>query len=119
VIDPPTACAAAAIACASSAKTGPELWRRCRASGKWSRRCGSLAARDCEKISQAPEPFHAVARGWTGPSLLAMIMFEKYGQTSVHRQAERQALEAVPITLSTMAGAVCIVKPCGERFGDR
>jgi hypothetical protein len=35
-----------------------------------------FSCRDCEKISQAPAPFHAVARGWAGPSLLAMIMFE-------------------------------------------
>jgi transposase len=51
-------------------------------------------------MSQAPAPFHAVARGRTGPSLLAMIMFEKYGQhQSLNRQAERQALEAAPIAL--------------------
>src|ERR1700738_3247260 len=35
-----------------------------------------LPWRDCEKISQAPAPFHVIARGWAGPSLLAMIMFE-------------------------------------------
>ncbi|WEX79676.1 IS66 family transposase zinc-finger binding domain-containing protein (plasmid) [Sinorhizobium numidicum] len=29
--------------------------------------------RDCEKISQAPAPFHAIPRGWAGPNLLAMI----------------------------------------------
>jgi len=42
-------------------------------------RCGrSLAAATAKKISQAPAPFHAVARGRAGPSLLAMIMFEKF-----------------------------------------
>ena len=70
-----------------------------------------FTCRDCEKISQAPAPFHAVARGWAGPSLLAMIMFEKFGQHQpLNRQAERYALEGVPIALSTMAdavGAVC------------
>src|ERR1700733_50458 len=70
-----------------------------------------FSCRDCEKISQAPAPFHAVARGWAGPSLLAMIMFEKFGQHQpLNRQAERYALEGVPIALSTMAdavGAVC------------
>ncbi len=30
-----------------------------------------LTCRDCEKISQAPAPFHVIARGWAGPSLLA------------------------------------------------
>jgi transposase len=39
-----------------------------------------FSCRDCEKISQAPAPFHAIPRGWAGPSLLAMIMFEKFGQ---------------------------------------
>ena len=35
-----------------------------------------FTCRDCEKISQAPAPFHVLARGWAGPSLLAMILFE-------------------------------------------
>jgi transposase len=65
-----------------------------------------FSCRDCEKISQAPAPFHAVARGWAGPSLLAMIMFEKFGQHQpLNRQAERYALEGVPIALLTMADA--------------
>src|SRR4029079_5548860 len=29
-----------------------------------------------EKISQAPAPFNVIPRGWAGPSLLAMILFE-------------------------------------------
>src|SRR3954468_16164068 len=37
-----------------------------------------FTCRDCEKISQAPAPFHVIPRGWAGPSLLAMILFEKY-----------------------------------------
>jgi len=66
-----------------------------------------FSCRDCEKISQAPAPFHAVARGWAGPSLLAMIVFEKFGQHQpLNRQAERYSLEGVPIALSTMADAV-------------
>ena len=66
-----------------------------------------FACRDCEKISQAPAPFHVVPRGWAGPSLLAMIMFEKFGQHQpLNRQSERYALEGVPIALSTMADAV-------------
>jgi transposase len=66
-----------------------------------------FSCRDCETISQAPAPFHAVPRGWAGPSLLAMIMFEKFGQHQpLNRQCERYALEGVPIALSTMADAV-------------
>src|SRR6202140_3944495 len=63
-----------------------------------------FSCRDCEKISQAPAPFHAVARGWAGPSLLAMILYEKFGQHQpLTRQAERSALERVPVAFSTMA----------------
>jgi transposase len=66
-----------------------------------------FSCRDCEKISQTPAPFHTVPRGWAGPSLLAMIMFEKFGQHQpLNRQSERYALEGVPIALSTMADAV-------------
>src|SRR5437588_3317022 len=72
-----------------------------------------FTCRDCEKISQAPAPFHVIARGWVGPSLLAMILFEKYGQHQpLNRQAERYAREGVPLSLSTLAdqvGACCAV----------
>jgi len=71
-----------------------------------------FSCRDCEKISQAPAPFHAVPRGWAGPSLLAMIMFEKFGQHQpLNRQAERYVLEGVPIALSTSRcrwGGLCL-----------
>ena len=40
----------------------------------------NFTCRDCEAISQPPTPFHVTPRGWAGPSLLAMIMFEKFGQ---------------------------------------
>jgi transposase len=72
-----------------------------------------FTCRDCEKISQAPAPFHVIARGWAGPSLLAMILFEKYGQHQpLNRQAERYAREGVLLSLSTLAdqvGACCAV----------
>jgi transposase len=66
-----------------------------------------FTCRDCEKISQAPAPFHVIARGWAGPSLLAMVLFEKFGQHQpLNRQAERYAKEGVPISLSTLADQV-------------
>jgi transposase len=72
-----------------------------------------FTCRDCEKISEAPAPFHVTARGWAGPSLLAMILFEKFGQHQpLNRQAERYAREGVPLSLSTLAdqvGAGCAV----------
>jgi transposase len=66
-----------------------------------------FTCRDCEKISQAPAPFHVIPRGWAGPSLLATILFEKFGQHQpLNRQVERYAREGVPISLSTAADAV-------------
>ena len=66
-----------------------------------------FTCRDCEKISQTPAPFHVIARGWAGPSLLAMVLFEKFGQHQpLNRQAERYAKEGVPISLSTLADQV-------------
>jgi len=72
-----------------------------------------FTCRDCERISQAPAPFHTIPRGWAGPSLLAMILYEKFGaHQPLNRLCERFALEGVPIPLSTMADAVgagCLV----------
>ena len=66
-----------------------------------------FTCRECEKIGQAPAPFHVIARGWAGPSLLAMVLFEKFGQHQpLNRQAERYAKEGVPISLSTLADQV-------------
>ena len=70
-----------------------------------------FSCRACERVSQAPAPFHVTPRGWAGPGLLAMIMFEKFGQHQpLNRQAERYAREGVPLSLSTLAeqvGACC------------
>jgi transposase len=71
-----------------------------------------FACRDCEKITQPPAPFHVTPRGWAGPSFLAMLLFDKYGQHQpLHRQAERFANEGVPLSVSTLAdqiGAACL-----------
>ncbi|HEX9524374.1 MAG TPA: IS66 family transposase [Reyranella sp.] len=80
-----------------------------------------FSCRDCESIAQAPAPFHVIPRGWAGPSLLAMILFEKYGQHQpLNRQAERYAREGVPLSLSTLAdqvGACCtVLQPLHERL---
>ena len=66
-----------------------------------------FTCRDCEKISQPPAPFRVIPRGLAGPSLLAMILFEKFGQHQpLNRQAERYAREGVPLSLSTLADHV-------------
>lgn len=66
-----------------------------------------FTCRDCEKISQPPAPFHPTPRGWAGPNLLAMVLFEKFGQHQpLNRQAERYEKEGVEISLSTLADQV-------------
>src|SRR3954471_5609221 len=109
VIDPPTACEC----CGGNRlrKLGEDVTRTLESVPRQWKVIETVrekfSCRDCEKISQAPAPFHAVARGWAGPSLLAMIVFEKFGQHQpLNRQAERYTLEGVPIALSTMADAV-------------
>ena len=46
-------------------------------------------------------------RGFAGPNLLAMILFEKFGQHQpLNRQSERYAREGVDLSLSTLADLV-------------
>jgi transposase len=66
-----------------------------------------FSCRACEKISQPPAPFHVIARGFAGPSLLAMILVEKYANHQpLNRQSEQYAREGIEISLSTMADHV-------------
>jgi len=66
-----------------------------------------FACRACETISQSPAPFHVTPRGLFGASLLAMILFEKFGQHQpLNRQPDRYAHEGVDLSLSTLADQV-------------
>src|SRR5215204_1652602 len=66
-----------------------------------------FTCRECERISQAPAPFHVLPRGFAGPSLLATILFEKFGQHQpLNRQSERYAREGIDLSLSTLADQV-------------
>src|SRR6266513_183024 len=115
VVDPPTACEC----CGGNRlrKLGEDVTRTLESVPRQWKVVETVrekfTCRDCEKISQAPAPFHVIPRGWAGPSLLAMIMFEKFGQHQpLNRQAERYAKEGVPLSLSTLAdqvGAGCAV----------
>ncbi len=68
---------------------------------------GKFTCRECEKITQPPAPFHVTPRGFAGPNLLAMILFEKFAQHQpLNRQSERYAREGVDISLSTLADQV-------------
>jgi transposase len=80
-----------------------------------------FTCRACERISQAPAPFHVLSRGFAGPSLLAMILFEKYGQHQpLNRQSERYAREGVNLSLSTLAdqvgGCAVLLRPLYDRI---
>jgi len=115
VIDPPTACACCGGTrlrklgedVTSTLESIPRSWKVIETVRE------KFSCRDCENISQPPAPFHVIPRGWAGPSLLAMILFEKFGQHQpLNRQAERYGREGVPISLSTLAdavGAACTV----------
>ncbi|MEJ2117680.1 MAG: IS66 family transposase, partial [Alphaproteobacteria bacterium] len=66
-----------------------------------------FSCRDCETITQPPAPFHVIPRGFAGPSLLAMILFEKFGQHQpLNRQSERYAREGIDLSVSTLADLV-------------
>jgi transposase len=66
-----------------------------------------FSCRCCEKITQPPAPFHAIARGFAGPSLLAMMLVEKYANHQpLNRQSEHYAREGIELSVSTMADHV-------------
>jgi transposase len=66
-----------------------------------------FSCRSCETINQPPAPFHAIARGFAGPSLLAMILVEKYANHQpLNRQSEHYAREGIELSVSTMADHV-------------
>ena len=50
-----------------------------------------MTCRDCERISEPPAPFHVTPRGWAGPKILAMLLFEKFGQHQTITSGERYA----------------------------
>ncbi len=66
-----------------------------------------FTCRECEKISQPPAPFHVTPRGFAGPNLLAMILFEKFAQHQpLNRQSNRYLREGIELSVSTLADQV-------------
>lgn len=62
-----------------------------------------FTCRSCEKITQPPAPFHVIPRGHVGPSLLAMILYAKFGEHQpLNRQSEIYAREGVELDVSTI-----------------
>jgi transposase len=63
-----------------------------------------FTCRSCEKIAQPPAPFHVIARARAGASLLAMILYAKFGEHQpLNRQSETYAREGVELDVSTLA----------------
>ncbi|HEX6840369.1 MAG TPA: IS66 family transposase [Stellaceae bacterium] len=66
-----------------------------------------FTCRACEKITQPPAPFHVIPRGHVGPSLLAIILYAKYGEHQpLNRQSESYAREGIDLDVSTLADHV-------------
>jgi transposase len=66
-----------------------------------------FSCRECETITQPPAPFHVTPRGFAGPNLLAMILFEKFAQHQpLNRQSERYRREGIDLSVSTLADQV-------------
>src|ERR1700756_4185197 len=66
-----------------------------------------FSCRECETITQPPAPFHVTPRGFAGPNLLAMILFEKFSQHQpLNRQSERYRREGIDLSVSTLADQV-------------
>jgi transposase len=63
-----------------------------------------FSCRSCEAITQPPAPSHPIARGRAGPSLLAHVLFSKYGlHLPLNRQSAVYAREGIELDVSTLA----------------
>ncbi|MGH7095576.1 MAG: IS66 family transposase [Stellaceae bacterium] len=63
-----------------------------------------FTCRRCEAITQPPAPFHPIARGRAGASLLAMILYAKFGEHQpLNRQSASYAREGIDLDTSTLA----------------
>jgi transposase len=63
-----------------------------------------FTCRRCETITQPPAPFHPLARGRAGASLLAMILYAKFGEHQpLNRQSASYAREGIELDTSTLA----------------
>jgi transposase len=63
-----------------------------------------FTCRRCERITQPPAPFHPIARARAGASLLAMILYAKFGEHQpLNRQSASYAREGIELDTSTLA----------------
>ena len=77
-----------------------------------------FTCRACEKITQPPAPFHVIPRGHVGPSLLAMILYAKYGEHQpLNRQSQACAREGVDLDVEPAPGAGVVSGEISEELG--
>jgi transposase len=63
-----------------------------------------FTCRRCEAITQPPAPFHPIPRARAGASLLAMILYAKFGEHQpLNRQSASYAREGIELDTSTLA----------------
>ncbi len=63
-----------------------------------------FTCRSCEKITQPPAPFHVIARARAGASLLAMILYAKFGEHQpLNRLSDSYARQGIDLDVSTWA----------------
>ena len=93
-------CCGSDRSCRSWARTSPRRWRSFPRQWKVIQTVREkFSCRSCETITQPPAPFHVTPRGFAGPNLLAMILFEKFGQHQpLNRQSERYRRERASIS---------------------
>jgi transposase len=80
-----------------------------------------FSCRACEKITQPPAPFHVIARGHVGASVLAMILYDKYAlHQPLNRQSAEFKREGVDLGSSTLGdhvgSAVAVLAPIFARI---
>ena len=71
-----------------------------------------FSCRDCEAITEPPAPSHPIPRGFAGPSLLAMVLVNKFLlHQPLNRQSATYAREGIELDVSTLADRVgaCVV----------
>jgi transposase len=71
-----------------------------------------FSCRDCEAITEAAATSHPIPRGFAGPSLLAMVLVNKFLlHQPLNRQSKTYAREGIEIDVSTLADRVgaCVV----------
>lgn len=66
-----------------------------------------FSCRACETITQPSAPFHVIARGHVGASLLAMLLYDKYAlHQPLNRQSKEIARAGIDLPVSTLADHV-------------